>query len=617
MCDKYGSNGTKLNIDIEELDKKGMELMYKTFKRPNNDDILRLKPLIEEIILSPNALTKTELVEVKRKYKFHGKSSFLFEVYLELVRRQEVSKYSEDKVQQALIVKEVKDWSGVANVTLFTSPFPSYTDINGNVIKQKFSCAYNCSYCPNDPKMPRSYVLLEPATLRAARNDFDAVKQMHDRMYSLYVTGHKNALSKIEVNVLGGTVSSYPKPYLEEFIRDIYFACNVFWDNEPYRQRFSLQEEKKINETTQSRIVQIVLETRPDCINAEELRFFRYLSVTRLQLGIQHTDDYILDKINRKCPTYKTINAIELCKSVGMKIDGHFMPNLPFASPEKDRKMLIQELLGMNNVIKREVKKSRTWYQWLSGLPHQEEHWEYFDLAYPELQVDQLKIYPCAVLVHTEIEKWYKEGTYVPYPEHYLVDILIDFKSMIFPWIRINRIMRDFYADNIFSKSGSNLSLRCDLVDIMKKEGKRCACIRCRECKLNPYNPDAILVIRRYNASKGYEYFISYENKEKNILYGFVRLRLDSASNKIFPELNGAALIREAHVYSKAVQVGKCGRVQHKGLGTKLMVKAEEIAISQGYKKVAVISSVGARTFYSRLGYVLGPEPGEYMLKSL
>jgi ELP3 family radical SAM enzyme/protein acetyltransferase len=289
------------------------------------------------------------------------------------------------------------------------------------------------------------------------------------------------------------------------------------------------------------------------------------------------------------------------------------MPNLPFSDPSKDRKMLIDELCGIKNIVKHSYK--RTWWEWLSS--NKEEHWEHYELTHPEFSCDQIKVYETAVTIHTEIMKWYKEGTYIPYNQSHLIDILIDFKSLVFPWIRLNRIMRDFYQVNIFSKSGSDLNIRNKLHDMLEKEGKRCACIRCRETKSKPWDGTYIVVIRKYNASNGDEYFISAESSDKTTLYGFVRLRLDDARGKIFDELEGCALLREAHVYSTVADFNVTGNVQHRGIGTKLMKKAEEIAAQNGYKKMAVIAAVGSRGFYTKIGYQLDPGPGEYMIKEL
>lgn len=597
--DYYGAPGTKTVIDIEDLNRQGHEMMSREYAKPSTKDITKLKPLIQEL-LCDQILNENELCSLIRKYKFGGKRSFLFQVYLELLRDNQVSSIYEYYLRKTLQIKSVKSDSGITNITIFTSPYPSYVN-QGKKITQNFSCSFSCHFCPNAPDMPRSYLLNEPAVLRAAKNEFDCVSQMHDRMDTLYKIG--NDIFKLEVNILGGTFSSYPRLYLEEFIRDIYYAANSFW--EP-KEKQSLQDEKIFNETAKSRIVLIAVETRPDCITRDELIFYRYLSITRIQMGIQHTDDEILNKLNRKCPMSKVVQAIELLKRHGFKIDAHFMPNLPFSNPSKDRKMLIDELCGLKGIVKHEYK--RTWFG------NNGEHWEYYTLSNPELSCDQLKIYETAVVVHTEIEKWYKEKTYVPYNKSHLVDILLDFKTLVFPWIRLNRIMRDFYQVNIFSKSGSDLNLRNTLKNMLAKEGKRCNCIRCRQVKSNKWDGNYSIIVRKYNASNGDEYFISAEQNE---LYGFVRLRLDDAKDKIFKELDGCALLREAHVYSTVTNFDAIGNVQHRGIGKRLMKKAEDIAYQNGYKKMAVIAAVGSRGFYTKIGYHLNPGPGEYMIKYL
>lgn len=606
--DYYGAPGTKTEIDIEDLNRQGHDMMSREYAKPSPEDVIRLKPLVEEVLLSERPLNEKELRSLMRKHRFGGKRSFLFQVYLELVKNKQVSDVNECVLRKTLQIKSVKSDSGIANITIFTSPYPSYKNEEGKEITQRFSCSFDCSYCPNAPDMPRSYLLNEPAVLRAAKNKFDCVSQMHDRMNTLYTIG--NDIYKLEVNVLGGTFSSYPRLYAEEFVRDIYYAANSFWGA---KEKKSLKEEKEFNETAKSRVVLIAIETRPDCITPDELRFYRRLSVTRIQMGVQHTDDEILNKINRRCPTHKTTGAIELLKRHGFKIDAHFMPNLPFSSPSKDRKMLIDELCGLGGTVKHSHKRS--WIDWL--LNKTGERWEHYELAHPELSCDQLKIYPCAVTVHTEIERWYKDGTYVPYNQSFLTDVLLDFKSMVFPWIRLNRIMRDFYEVNIFSKSGKDLNMRTQLKDMLTKEGKHCGCIRCRQAKAGAWDGKHVIVVRRYNASNGDEYFVSAESADQHTLYGFVRLRLDDARDKVFDELNGCALVREAHVYSTVADFGVAGNVQHRGIGKKLMRRAEEIASQNSYKKIAVIAAVGSRGFYTKIGYQLDPGPGEYMIKRL
>jgi len=174
---------------------------------------------------------------------------------------------------------------------------------------------------------------------------------MWDRMDTLYNTGHP--IDKLEILVLGGTWESYPKEYRKEFIRDMYYAANTFWE-EPSSRRIkaSLAIERDMNRDASCKIIGLTLETRPDTITVQSILEARELGCTRFQIGIQHTDDEILTKINRKCPTHKTVRAIELLKDWGYKVDGHWMPNLPGSSPEKDRWMLVDQLLGQSRPVK-------------------------------------------------------------------------------------------------------------------------------------------------------------------------------------------------------------------------------------------------------------------------
>ncbi|KAJ0392898.1 hypothetical protein P43SY_001338 [Pythium insidiosum] len=403
--------------------------------------------------------------------------------------------------------------------------------------------------------------------------------------------------SGIELLVLGGTWASYPHEYQESFIRDLFYAANTFYDREK-RPRMSLDEEKQENERAAVKIIGITLETRPDCINAEELRRFRRYGCTRVQLGIQHTDDAILKKINRGCTTADAIRAMTLLRDCCYKTDVHLMPNLPGSDPEKDRAMFEYVL-------------------------HSE-----------DLQADQWKIYPCEITPWTVIKKWFDEGSYVPYDEETLIDLLMDVKAQVHPWIRLNRVIRDIPSQYILGGMDEP-NLRQVINNRMLAKGTPCRCIRCREVKTDE---DAIanaeMLVRHYRANGGDEYFISFEPPDQSKICGFVRLRLSpNAGAGIFPELEGAALVRELHVYGQLVVAGEKNKkakqeaetgdneddgakAQHIGFGTQLMLKAEELARQQGYRKIAVIAGVGVRNFYRRLGFEVEGD-GELMIKHL
>eukprot|EP00734_Pompholyxophrys_sp_LG126_P000087 Pompholyxophrys_sp_v1_NODE_5_length_12280_cov_3.373988.p1 type:complete len:692 gc:universal NODE_5_length_12280_cov_3.373988:10149-8074(-) len=564
--------------------------------------------------------------------------------------------------EQFLKSRTVRANSGVMVVTVVMSPWPSTAEAGyaasdsasvddlDPLVKSKtaetlskqhktFSCKYDCFYCPAEPGQPRSYLQREPAVQRANQHRFDAIAQFRDRGLCYITNGH--VFDKIELIVLGGTWSSYPRDYQDSFIRDLYYAANTFYsyDSASLREPGSVSEEIELNESSQCRIIGLTLETRPDQVNMEEIIRFRELGVTRVQLGIQHVDDDILSYINRGCTTTDAIEAIRLLKQNCFKVDIHIMPDLPGSDVETDRQMF-----------------------------------EYL-LSSPDLQFDQCKIYPCAVVPWTRIETWYKNAqenydhelnpkgynkfdnrSYKPYaeepdplgrtllisserkgkiiPSNPLFELLMTVKGKIHPWIRINRLVRDI--PGLYISGGND---REDLRHILGNEMRKrnmppCKCIRCREVKSKTADLEAaIIVVRKYAASHGTEYFISFESPDLSTIYGFLRLRIndcnddnqvdDDDSNLIFDELRNTALIRELHVYGTVVPVSKGSGVeatektQHSGFGKRLIKKAEEISVSLGYSRIAVISGVGVRNYYRKLGYLDHPGKGHFQIKTI
>ncbi|UKJ90170.1 histone acethyltransferase-like protein [Theileria orientalis] len=469
------------------------------------------------------------------------------------------------RLKHLLRNKAIRSNSGVVVITVMTSP-------------GTFSCSEDCYYCPNEPGQPRSYLSTEPAVLRANQNDFDAVKQFYDRANTLYKNGH--VVDKIEIIVLGGTWSGYPRSYQEEFIRDLFYAANIYPDNlSKARERYSIEREHDLNEKSKCRIIGLTLETRPDRINSTEIELLRKYGCTRVQLGIQHTKNGILDYVNRGHTTEDSIRAIYLLKENCYKVDIHLMPDLPGSNPFEDKEMFK------------------------------------YVLSSEDLQVDQWKIYPCEVTPFTEIEKWHKEGKYIPYFDidaNLLMNLIMKVKRAVHPWIRLNRVIRDIPNPSIIA--GTNYTnMRQLILNKMNKLGLRCNCIRCREVKESGIGlPE--LVVREYETKGGTEYFLSYENETRTIIYGFLRLRVsdreeyDETVSK-FKCLTGAGLMRELHVYGVVVAHGEKLDVnepsQHRGIGTNLIIAAEIIAIYRGLWRMAIIAGIGTREYYKKHGYVL------------
>jgi len=285
------------------------------------------------------------LVKIRRELHVSVKKSSLLRCLARLVAsndpRLESRKVSVTSIRPLLIKKAGKSASGVLVVTMLTSPNPMGPDGK----PQPFTCQWNCHYCPAEPGQPRSYLHDEPSVLRANRDGFDPVLQFFDRVATLASMGHP--CDKVELLILGGTWDSYPKQYREDFCRDIFYAANCFSADlvsalqRTSRPRGSLEEEKKRNETTDGcKIIGLTMETRPDCINFESVSFLRRMGCTRVQLGLQHTEDVILKKINRGHAVQDAARALKLLKDSCFKVDVHLMPNLPGANPEMDMRML-------------------------------------------------------------------------------------------------------------------------------------------------------------------------------------------------------------------------------------------------------------------------------------
>jgi histone acetyltransferase (RNA polymerase elongator complex component) len=617
----------------------------RTYHQPLEEDIQRLHPFILSLS-QEKSITFAKIRKRLQEFKEpkYIKNSFLIQVAHHLCHQEKLTEEEERIVVNLLRIKRGKSHSGIISVTIFTSPHPSYTLADGSVKTQPFSCKWNCSFCPTEPGQPKSYLKQEPGVLRANMNQFDPCLQMWSRMESLYNIGHD--IDKIECLVLGGTWSSYPIPYREEFIRDSYYAANVFWNwirnkltpNGPsIRSVRTLQEEVEENKTSRCRIIGLTLETRPDCINAKEIQRFRSYGCTRVQLGVQHLDDDVLKANNRQCTTDRYIHALRLLKDSCFKVDIHIMPNLYGSTPQKDRTMLLDRLLGQRSPCRVTTDVILPFMDEITTPTKVE--WEEYDINSSDLSADQWKLYPCETTAYTDLERWYKEGKYVPYDKKDLLQILYDTKCHMYPWIRVNRIIRDISSGYILASSNRPNTGQV-ILQMLKQNQVQCMCIRCREVKEKEWDGSYMIVIREYQASKGVEYFISAESSDKNTMYGFCRLRIRPSINKnnvdanasVFPELEGCALVRELHVYSNMsrVRANKTNKtnetnnatslsIQHCGIGRHLLFTAESITRwkHSDLTKMAVIAGVGACKYYERLGYLLDKGLGSFMIKSL
>jgi elongator complex protein 3 len=454
-----------------------------------------------------------------------------------------------------LRMKPVRTLSGVTTVTVLTKPYP---------------CPGQCIFCPTDVRMPKSYLPDEPGARRGLEHAFDPYAQVTSRLAALQAVGHPT--EKVELLILGGTWSAYRKDYQEWFVQRCFEALNG-------AETISLEAAHTQNETALHRNVGLVVETRPDEIDRDELLFLRRLGVTKLQMGAQSLDDRIL-KLNKRGHTVEqTRRAVELLRLAGFKIVLHWMPNLLGATPESDR-----------------LDFARLW---------------------DRLCPDEIKIYPNQLLKNADLYQYWLRGEFRPYTTEELIDLIADIKPTIPSYCRVNRVIRDIPSTNVV-EGNKRTSLRQDVQEEMQRRGTACQCIRCREVRKQAVDVSKLRLEELvYPAQGAQEHFLSFVTPEDR-LAGFLRLSLpasDPASLGL-QDLCGAAMIREVHVYGQSLPVGadQIGAAQHAGLGTQLLRRAETIAQQSGFGRLAVISAVGTRRYYQERGF----ERGElYLVKNL
>ncbi len=551
----------------------------------------------------------------------------------ELWQSWNVTPELEERFIRSVRMKPRRTASGVATITVITRPH---------------TCSSNCIYCPCDLRMPKSYLANEPACQRAELTFFDPYVQVAARLQALHQMGHST--DKVELIVLGGTWSDYPEGYQYWFIKELFRALNewpnspnhiqerlnwytsfdlqnteetlssfvaeqqaaVFDDNTTYNQAFhklydtskphqsawlqmqgtydELVKQQHVNETAAARVVGLVIETRPDTITPDNLRMFRQLGCTKIQIGIQSTRQEILDVNKRQMSVAQIKRAFSLIRLYGFKIHSHLMVNLLGATPEADK------------------QDFKTFVTDPGFLP------------------DEIKLYPCALVSGTQLVQKYREGAWQPYAKDELVDVLVQDVLATPPYVRISRMIRDISATDILvGNKHTNLRQMVEQELAAEDVANRVQEIRFREINQQQVRA-AELTLQDfiYTTAVSDEHFLQWVTADNKIA-GFCRLSLphwnkltsgacDVAANELLVQ-PGQAMIRELHVYGQALSLGSEGMsAQHQGLGQKLLAKASSIAAEAGYTSLNVISSIGTRAYYRAQGF---SDTGLYQQKAL
>lgn len=511
----------------------------------------------------------------------------------------------EERFVARVQMRPVRTQSGVTPVTVLTKPFP---------------CPGRCVFCPNDVRMPKSYLSDEPGCQRAEANGFDPYLQTFQRLRAFHAIGH--ATDKAELIVLGGTFSYYPEPYRLWFIQRCFDAFNDFGAGrdrcaEAEAQRLSvadqservdgrgigrgdeagynrvvarflreraggellqpfehgdwaaLERAQRDNEEARTRNVGLVLETRPDHLDEAEVERLRRMGCTKVQIGYQSLNDEILRANKRGHAVADTRRAMGLLRQAGFKVLAHLMPNLLGATPESD----IEDAARA------------------------------FDD--PDFRPDELKVYPCSLIESAELMRYYEAGAYRPYTHDELLHVLCETLRRAPRYCRLARVIRDISSHDIVA--GNRRSNFREIAErVLEERGQRPCEIRSREIKLHAIAGEAQLRITPYQTGVSEERFLEFVTAADRVL-GFCRLSLPTKPN-FMHELAGSALIRELHVYGASLAIGAepSAHAQHQGLGTRLLQEAERQARSAGFADLAVISAVGTRAYYRSRGFQAG-----------
>jgi len=431
-----------------------------------------------------------------------------------------------------------------------------------------------CTYCPKGDGAPNAYTGFEPATMRGKQYGFDSFEQTRARVEQLEAIGH--SAEKVELIIQGGTFPWMEEGYKTSFVKGCFDALNG-------RKSSSLKEAQARNERARHRCVGLTIETRPDWCRKEDVDEFLSWGATRVELGVQVLSDEVYGKVRRGHSVEDVKRATSILKDSGLKVLYHMMPGL-WQGKEED------------------IRDFRRLFEDEGFRP------------------DMLKIYPCLVLRGTQLYEEWRRGEYRPYETEEAVEVIAEALRFVPPWCRVMRITRDIPKDLIVAGVRKN-NLRQLVEEKMRAMGFPCRCIRCREAGLRRLKEGIGLSPERaglkridYRASGGKEVFLSFED-EGGLLYAFLRLRLPAEPHR--SELEGASVVRELHVYGRALEIGRReeGEVQHSGFGARLLSEAEEISREEmGVGKMAVLSGVGAREYYFKRGF---KRDGAYVSKEL
>lgn len=622
--------------------------------------MINIEELVLQIITSYKqnwTLTADEIKDFKRFFSEKNKLTELpsniqlLKAYRSLQKKWLIEK--DTHIEWLLKKRAVRSSSWIVAIQVLTKPFP---------------CPWKCIFCPNDSTMPKSYIKSEPGAMRALLNEFDPIKQVYNRLLSLSLAGHQT--DKIEMIILGWTWDVYPDDYKKEFIKWVYDACNTFHmvqvedtqstastDQNRFYYKLhnleeivyakTLEEALELNETAQHRIIWLTIETRPDQVTDSHCKERREIGVTRIEMGIQSMDDEVL-AANKRGNTVDDIRkACHTLRQYGFKISAHIMPGLYLSNEEKDIQTF-RDIYTDTYIKPDEIKFYPT-----SVIQNTELYTLYKEGKYIPLTIEKIKEIIRYTFLHiippyTRIKRLIRD---IPAPEIEAWSNITNLAQLmqyeIKKEIKGNEQERNAFYKRIYGEYTLYSSPEDAIQQLVKTIPTEeeittyiiwtdpdihtmrefvCLDTRSREIrqKTKQTHETVNMVIRMYKSSVGTEIFCSFEDTLGYLLW-FTRLLLPHKEQSIpIPWLGEkTAIIRELHIYGNLESLKKPtekitkqddGIVQHTWLGKQLMWLAETIARSYGYERLSVISWIGVRAYYKKIGY---EKEGTYMVKYL
>jgi elongator complex protein 3 len=572
-------------------------------KRPNDDELSRLLRKHTRID-DASMYSRTQLVQAYRLFAGQEGLPALDEEQMVKLRR-----------------KPMRTISGVTPVTVLTKPFP---------------CPGECIFCPNDVRMPKSYLSNEPGALRAEQNSFDPYLQTYIRLLTYHNMGHPT--DKIEVIVLGGTWSFYPETFQIWFIKRIFDALHDFGNGIDRRQEVwdALKVSSQLhpeNNTTNVQIHGMELQKSYNqvvqSVYAEEMRRSRDLAQV-IAAGISERspiDEYATWEELEEAHRY---NESAECRVVGLVVEtrpDHIseeevlrIRRLGCTKVQIGFQSLNDDVLAINRrghrvaASRRAVKLLRKagfkiHGHWMPNLYGSNPEMDVQDYAKmfgdPDFRPDELKVYPCSLIESAELMQVFQRGDWKPYTHEELLGVLVDVFKATPEYCRLTRVIRDIPSTDIVE--GNQLTNFRQLVDNeLVKRNERCMDIRSREIGHDKVAGSALHLDELwYTSSMSDEVFLQFITEDRRIA-GFLRLSLPNHDEPALHEdLQAAAMIREVHVYGQSLGIGDSeeGRAQHSGLGKALIERAVELSKERGYQSLAVISAIGTRDYYRKRGF--------------